>query len=185
MKRIVSILLALVLLSGCFFSLTSCESNKPEIPEGYQFLPDYPVSFAYPDNWSSGITDNVITLVNPTGKGNNITFAIEIKSTIYDNMTPDSFIELIKPTFDEMGMKISGVVIKERQTNGLDVTEVKYKATITGVSFEQTLFITTVGDYTYSITVTLVDDTMPNLVDTVFNSIYAKNTMEIIIDRIS
>lgn len=184
MKRFLSIILALVLLVGCTVSFTSCETNKPMIPEGYQFFPGYPVSFAYPDDWYSQVTEGVIVLINSTGKGNNITFAIEAKSTIYDNMTPESFTELIKPTFDQAGMKVSGIVITERETNNLEVTEVKYNATMAGLSLQQILFITTVGDYTYSVTVTLADNTIPNLPEIVFDSFYAKSPLELFVDMI-
>lgn len=171
MKKISSIALAALLVLGSMLAFASCKANAPEIPEGYQVYENGDLSFAYPENWTKDDSSTVL-LMNPTGIGNNITVVYEGKTDMYAEMTVETFDELLRPAFEAMGMTLSNVTVKQKTSNGLDVTEINYTAKFMGTTMEQTGFIVTVGDRTYTVTVTETtqDDT---LVSNVFNTLYA------------
>ena len=171
MKKIVCTLLSLLLLLGGALALVACNAaSAPEIPEGYQKFADDCLSFAYPENWKKS-TGSTVILTNPTGAGNNITVVYEPQTDLYKNMTAQTFIDTIKPSFDAVNMSIYGVSVTQTTSNGQDVTKINYTASLSGVTMEQTVFVITVDDRTYSVTVTETaqDDA---LVDTVFNTLY-------------
>lgn len=170
MRKISCIALAALLVLGSMLALASCGAKAPEIPEGYQVYENQGLSFAYPEDWTKTDGSTVI-LINPTGIGNNITVVYEGKTDMYAEMTAESFDELMRPTYEAMGMTLSNVTVNQKTSNGLDVTEINYTAKVMGVTMEQTAFITTIGDRTYTVTVTETtqDDT---LVSNVFNTLY-------------
>lgn len=173
MKRVVRLLLVTLLLLGCISGITACggAAKAPEIPEGYKAYDNGSLSFAYPEDWNAN-SGSVVTLVNPTGIGNNITVVQEAKTDMYDDLTAESFGTMMQPTYEAMGMKVSDVQVEKKTTNGLDVVQITYNAKLAGVSMSQTAFITTIGDSTYTVTVTetTADDV---LVSTVFETLYA------------
>lgn len=170
MKKILCITLATLLVLGSMLAFSACGAKAPEIPEGYQVYEDGSLSFAYPEDWTKNSGSTVI-LMNPAGVGNNITVVYEAKTDVYEKMTVESFNTDMKPAYEAMGMTVSNVSITNQETNGLDVVELSYTAKMMGVSMEQTAFITTIGDRTYTVTVTETtqDDT---LVSNVFNTLY-------------
>ncbi len=170
MKKILCIALATLLVLGSMLALAACGAKAPEIPEGYQVYEYDALSFAYPEDWNKTDGSTAI-LTNPTGVGNNITVVYEAKTDLFETMTVESFNELFKPTFEAMGMSVSNVTINQKTSNGLDVTEINYTATMVGMTMEQTLFVVTIGDRTYTVTVTEAtqDDT---LVSNVFKTLY-------------
>lgn len=169
MKKISCIALAALLVLGSMLALASCGAKAPEIPEGYQVYENGGLSFAYPEDWTK--TDgSTVLLINPTGIGNNITVVYESKYN-HKDLTLDTFNEQMKPSYEAMGMTVSNATVEHKTSNGLDVTEINYTAKMMGVTMEQTAFITTIGDRTYTVTVTETtqDDT---LVSNVFNTLY-------------
>ena len=170
MKKISCIALAVLLMLGSMLAFSSCNAKTPEIPEGYQVYENGGLSFAYPENWTKTDGSTVI-LINPTGIGNNITVVYEGKTDMYAEMTAESFNELLKPTYEAMGMTLSNVTVNQKTSNGLDVTEINYTAKVMDTTMEQTAFIATIGDRTYTVTITETtqDDT---LVSNVFNTLY-------------
>ena len=152
---------------------TDDKNEKPTIPDGYKLYDNGSISFAYPDDWS--MTDgSTVILINPEGYGNNITVVYEAKNTIYDDMTVEDFNELLKPSFEAMGFSVSNPevsIIKNKA--GVTVTKMTYTATVDGISMQQTIFVTTANNRSYSITVTETwnDD---ELVETVFNTLNVK-----------
>ncbi len=164
---------ALALALVCVCALVACggKVKAPEIPDGYQKYDNGALSFAYPADWSAN-SGSVVTLTNPSGAGNNITVVYEAKTDMYDDLTAESFGTMMQPTYEAMGMKISDVKVEKKTANGLDVVQITYNAKLAGVSLSQTAFITTVGDSTYSVTVTEMTED-DELVKTVFETLYA------------
>ena len=173
MKKIVSLLLALTLTIGLVCSLSSCSGgNAPELPDGCKRYENGYLSFAYPEDWSKQ-TGSVDMLVNPTGVGNNITVAYESKTNAYDNLTVESFNSTMKPAYESMGMSVSNVSISKGTTNNVDYVKLSYNARMSGVSMKQTAIITTIGNRTFSITITEVNSDA-KLISTVIDTLYAK-----------
>ena len=173
-KNILKGILALVLAVSCIGTLAACTMGTvkaPEIPEGYQTYDNGAISFAYPADWTAN-SGSVATLVNPTGTGNNITVVYEAKTDMYDDLTAESFGEMMRPTYEAMGMTISDVKVEKKTTNGLTVVEITYNAKVAGTPLSQTAFITTVGNSTYTVTVTEMTED-DELVRTVFETLYA------------
>ena len=171
MKKLSYVMAVLLLIVGCMAVLPGCDAAKePEVPEGYQLYKNNDLSFAYPEDWSAN-TGSVVTLMNPAGVGNNITVVYEAKTSVYDDLTVESFNTMMKPSYEAMGMKVSNVKVEKKTTNGTDVVQITYDAKMAGQSLAQTAYIVTSGEYTYSITVTEMtqDD---QLVTTVFETIY-------------
>lgn len=181
MKRIVCTLLALVLVLGCMFTMAACtgdnelkpketQKQKPEIPAGYTEYENGTISFAYPKNWT--VQDGSITILSDAATGNNITVVYEAKTDLYEGMTEDMFNTMLKPTLEAAGMAVSGVQINKVTANNLSVVKITYNAAIAGmVSMQQTLYIATIGESTYTVTVTEVAKDA-TLVATVQDTLY-------------
>ena len=171
MKMIVRALLALLLVLGVALSLAACSSTPPpEIPEGFQVFEDGYLSFAFPNSWEKTGASTVI-LTPPEGKGNNVTVVYEEKTDLYENMTVDDFNKTVKPSFDAVDMAVTDVTVEQTTSNGQNVTKLNYSASLSDVSMEQTTFVITIRDRTYSVTVTEInqDDL---LVRTVFDTLF-------------
>ena len=182
MKRTLSIVLVILIMICSVLSFSSCKKDKiPDIPLGYQFFPYYNVSFAYPSDWFVAQQDGVVVVMNPTGKGTNITFSYEIKTTLYENTTPDEFYELMKPNYEAVGGEISNVQIEKKTTNNIDVVCITYDTLMENGPMKQHLFVTTYEDLTYSVTVTVVGDD-DSIVDTVFSTLHIRSTWDMIKD---
>ena len=175
MKKLISLLLSLVLSIGCALSLTSCSATPPEVPEGYVLYENDDLSFAYPEGWVSQ-KGSITILASSLSGGNNITLAYEEKTDAYEDLTVESFNTLLKPSLESIGMSISGIVITEEKTNNVELTKITYDATVGNMKVYQTLFITTVGENTYTITITELNKDS-KLVDTVFKTLYSKESV--------
>lgn len=149
---------------------TSEETTAPVIPDGYKVYNDGYISFVYPDTWSKE-NGSVVTLSK--SNGNNITVVYEDKTDYYEKMTTAIFKTDLKPVYESMGMTISGEKVEQTSNgNGIKITKTSYSAIMNGVSMNQTAYVTTIGNRTYSVTVTEVTpDTA--LVNNVFNSLTA------------
>ncbi len=179
MKKILCALLALLLLIGCTFTFASCNTpndQKPNdtqqgeneddkkqeegedqkdivIPEDYVVYDDGKISFAYPKNWTK---QNGSVVILTGTNGNNITVVYEPKTDIYDNMTLESFNSMFKPAYESMGLTISNVKIQKTKTNGLNIVQISHNTKNATATMKQTQYVTTLGDRTYTITVTEV-----------------------------
>ena len=131
---------------------TTAETVEIDIPDGYQLFSDGYIAFVYPETWSKN--DGSVTILS-ADNGNNITITYEAKTDYYENMSLTKFNSELKPTYEAMGMSISDISVRHN-TNRNDVrtVELSYTVTVNEVSMEQTAFILTSGDRTYSINVT-------------------------------
>ena len=178
MKRIICALLALLLVFGCVFALTGCDGGKkeaetpkkPVIPTGYQEYKNEAISFAYPEGWEK--QEGSTTLLQEKATGNNITVAYEAKTDEYEKMTVDEFNKTLKPVLEAAGLSVSNVSIKKEKTNNLDLVKMAFNTTAMGVSMKQTILVATVGDRTYSVTVTEVKSDSA-LLSNVVKTLYA------------
>ena len=174
MKRFLCLSLALIMML-CSFALVACDDkddkapidsgednndnnntddkkDEPTIPEGYKLYDNGNISFAYPDDWT--ITDGSTVLIT-AGAGNNITVVYEAKTNMYEDMTMDDFNEMFVPAYEAMGMTVSNASVNSTTNdNDVKITKISYKATASGVTMKQTLYITTAGQRTYTVTVT-------------------------------
>lgn len=173
MKKTISMLLLLALTLCSVLAVSSCTADTPpEIPEGYKLYENSDLSFAYPEDWSMQ-SGSVVMLINPAGVGNNINVVYENKTDAYDDLTVESFNESLKPAYEAMGMRISNVAVSHETTNNVNYTKLSYSATVSGTKMKQTALIATIGNYTYSITITETNADA-ELVETVINTLYSK-----------
>lgn len=179
MKRIISLLISLILLMGCVFSLTSCYiSTAPKVPDGYKVYENFGISFAYPDDWSKE-GDIATMLMNPAGIGNNIVVLFEPKNDIYNNLTLESFNKKIRPSYEANGIIPLNVSISEGTTNNISYVMICYDTSVSGIDMQQTQIITTQGIFTHIVTITEVTDD-PALTETVISTLYARHLLPII-----
>lgn len=151
MKRLFSMFTALIMC----LCLASCgETKEVPIPEGYQVYDNGTISFAYPEGWTKQDGSTVI-LTDSEGSGNNITVVYENKNDMYASMDVEGFNTQLKPALEAMGMSVSNVTVTQtKNAGGVAITKLSYSASYMGVSMSQNLYITTVKDKTYTITVT-------------------------------
>ena len=169
MKKIICTALVSVMLLGCVLAFAAC--GGVDVPDGYTLYENNnDISFAYPEDWTVQ-EGSVVVIKSKTG--NNITLAYEPKTDMYDDMTVSTFNTTLKPMLENAGMSVSEVSVEHKTTNGLDVVEISYKAKMSGQTMDQTLFVVTVGERTYSISVTEVTADS-ELVQNVFNTISEK-----------
>lgn len=184
MKRILCTLLVLIVIcvgtNACGNETAPPETDLPETdqetevptPDGYAIYNNGSIAFAYPQDWT--ITDgSTVILVNPSGIGNNITVVYEAKNDFYKTMGVSDFETQMQPLFEQMGMAISNPSVEQTQNqSGIAITKITFSNTVSGVQMRQTMYISTVGDKTYTVTVT---ETTPDavLVETVFNTLKA------------
>ena len=142
---------------------------EPVIPTGYKKYSNDDISFAYPSDWS--ITNGSSTIFKGTKNGNNITLVYEDKTDYYEKLTVQKFNSEMKPMYANMGMSVSNASVSQTSNGtGLKITKIAFNNAMSGTTIKQTQFITTVGNKTYTITVSeFVSDS--TLVNNVFNSI--------------
>lgn len=188
MKKLLCVLSAVLLLTGCLF-LTACGNNNPApsnpasnpssstsseppaVPNGYKLYDNGALAFAYPSDWTAD-NEEIVTLMNPDGVGNNITVTTEPKTDYYESITAKSLEDSMNESYQEYGMTVSGTTIEKKSTNGLNVVVVAFTTSYGGQTMKQTGYIVTIGNYTYSVTVTetTADST---LLSNVFNTLHA------------
>ena len=131
---------------------TTAETVEINIPDGYQLFSDGYIAFVYPETWSRN--DGSVTILS-ADNGNNITITYEAKTDYYEDMSLTKFNSELKPTYEAMGMSISDISVRhDTNRNDVRTVELSYTVTVNEVSMEQTAFILTSGDRTYSINVT-------------------------------
>ena len=189
MKRLTAILLAIMLICTGALAFSSCNgaddsaeskteaATKPqpkpaEVPDGYKEYNNGDISFAYPSSWV--LTDGSTVLISEKADGgNNITVAYEATNEIYKDLTTDKYLELVKPSLDAMGMKVSGVTITQTK-NEYDqgITKITQTMTVSSVTMSQTLYVINSNGRSYTVTVTEVTKDA-NIVKNVFDTLVA------------
>lgn len=176
MKKIVLTLSALLILILAF-AMTSCGgttettteavtttteapvTTEAPLPEGYTLYDNGDISFAYPEKLSK--TDGSTVILTDMTTGNNITVVYEAKTDMYETLDNNGYKTMFKPVFESMGMTISKYNVEQiaKNAKGIAITKVTHTASVEGTSMEQTMLITTVGNKTYTVTVTeMVND---------------------------
>jgi len=139
-------------------------TTKAPLPAGYTLYDNGDISFAYPEKLSK--TDGSTVILTDMTTGNNITVVYEGKNDLYAKMDNDDYAELFKPMFEAMGISVSNYHVEQitKNANGISLTKITHTASTQGSSMDQTLLITTVGNKTYTVTVTEVvnDDAFVN-----------------------
>ena len=187
MKKLLITLTVMLLLVFALFVMNACGNTAETtatttettteapvtdapIPTGYTKYDNGDITFAYPKDWTK---QSGSTTVLAGTNGNNITIAYEEKNPYYASMTLSDFNNELKPALESMGLTISNAAVSQtKNAADLAITKISYKATVAGVSMKQTLYITTVGNKTYTVTVTEVQ-TDETLLKTVFNTLNA------------
>ena len=170
MKKTVCMLLTCVFVLGLVFVMNACgseEKKEIEIPEGYTVYENGDISFAYPKDWTK--TDG--STVTLTGKdGNNVTVVYENKNDMYEKMTTESYKTDMIPFYEQMGLTVTNAKVEQAQTNGLSITKITHIMNMNGTKMDQTQYIATVGEKTYTVTVTEIKSDA-ELVQTVFDTL--------------
>lgn len=147
---------------------TTPTAQTPALPEGYQAYNNGAITFAYPEDWTSTDGSTVILL---GADGNNITIVYEEENPLYASMTLETFNEQMAPALEAMGITLSNAALTQTENeNGLAITKIRYTASVMEVTMGQTMYITTVGGKTYTVTITEVVDA-PVLLQTVFDTL--------------
>ena len=171
MKKVLCMLLIFTMVLAGAFALCSCEGKAAVIPEGYIAYENKDLSFAYPSDWTKNEGSTTI-LINPTGVGNNITVVYEAKTDLYEKSTEDEIEKIFSQTMNTYGFRVSDFKLSQTKNDFVDkITKMTCTTTAENSSvMKQTMFVVTVGDRTYTITVT-ESTADQELVDTVFNTL--------------
>ena len=141
-------------------------------PAGYTLFENDALSFAYPKGWAK--QDGSVVILQDAVTGNNITVVSESKNAFYDTMTIQDFEAQMKPVYEAMGMTVENVKLERKENaQGLKVLMISYDNTTQGMSMKQTQYVTTIGAYSYTVTVTEVAADA-ELAQTVFDTLAAK-----------
>ena len=142
------------------------------IPDGYVVYENDALSFAYPKDWVK--QDGSIVILQDAATGNNITVVSESKNAFYDTMTLKDFDTQMKPAYEAMGMTVENVKLERKTTaTGMKILVVSFDNTTQGMTMTQTQYVTTIGDYSYTVTVTEVTPDA-TLVQNVFETLSKK-----------
>lgn len=142
------------------------------VPTGYTVFENDTLSFAYPKGWAK--QDGSVVILQDAATRNNITVVSESKNAFYDTMTIQDFETQMKPAYEAMGMTVDNVKLERKENaQGLKVLVMSFDNTTQGVSMKQTQYVTTIGAYSYTVTVTEVTADA-ELVQTVFDTLTAK-----------
>ena len=141
-------------------------------PAGYMLFENDALSFAYPKEWAK--QDGSVVILQDAATSNNITVVSESKNAFYDTMTIQDFETQMKPVYEAMGMTVDNVKLERKENaQGLKVLVMSFDNTTQGVSMKQTQYVTTIGAYSYTVTVTEVAADA-EMVQTVFDTLTAK-----------
>ena len=132
---------------------TTAATTTVPAPDGYKLYAKDGISFAYPENWNKDDSTGIASA--PNGQ-KNIVVTYEEATTMYDNLTADQFYAMFAPMYEQLGWTISNVSAKTVTTNGLTVHVYSFETVLPQPSAPmiQTLFLTTVGNRTYSVSLT-------------------------------
>lgn len=186
MKKLLCMLLILTMILMGTLAVCSCEeksddtneaskskSHKGEavIPEGYIAYKNDDLSFAYPSDWTKN-DGSVTMLMNSTGAGNNITVVYEAKTDLYEKSTEEELKAIFAQAMNAYGFSVSDFKLSQTKNDFVDkITKMTCTTTSTNTTtMRQTMFVVTVGNRTYTITVT-ESTADQELVDTVFNTL--------------
>lgn len=185
MKRLLCMLLILAMTLTGALALCSCDKGEDAketdekkteapktvvIPEGYTKFDNGDLSFAYPSDWKK--TEGSLTqLINSTGAGNNITVVYEAKTDLYEKSSEAELKNLFSQSMSAVGMSISNFKLSQTKNDFTDkITKMTCTTSIGASSMKQTMLVVTVGERTYTITITEANADQA-LVDNVFNTL--------------
>ena len=150
-------------------SMLSTTAASDSIPEGYKLYSNGTISFAYPEAWTK--TEGSMDMLVDANTGNNIIVAYENKNEIYKTLTTADFDTVFKPGLEAQGLTVANGTIAQEKAGELDVTVISFDTTTsTGASMKQILNVVTVGELTYSVTITETVS-VPALHSTFMNSL--------------
>lgn len=134
---------------------TSTTASTSPAPAGCTLCVLDGIVFAYPEEWAVATSNGYTQITSPNQLSNIVVNPIE-KTTLYDNLTAQQFTDIMSESLSNEGMTMSDVTANTVTSNGLSVNIYSYNATVAAynVSMAQTLFVVTVGETTYSITLT-------------------------------
>ncbi|MBQ4120840.1 MAG: hypothetical protein IJD35_02370 [Clostridia bacterium] len=172
MKKIIVTLAVLLLLVASLAVMTACGgttettaatttteapvTTEAPLPEGYTLYDNGDISFAYPEGFVKQDGSTVILADMTTG--NNITVVYEAKTDMYETLDNNGYKTMFKPIFEAMDMTVTNYAVEQiaKNATGISLTKITHTASTQGKTMEQTMLITTVGNKTYTVTVTEV-----------------------------
>ena len=195
MKRLLTCLLAFVLVLTCLFAMTACgEKEEPKkeseaedtssaesaesTPEAYKPAKGYKlysksgISFAYPENWE--IEDDVI--IDENGNNINMTYSAASKADaeVFRTLSNDTFMELMGNLYEAMGMSVSNHNVKTvTNASGVEVISCEFSLSIEDIEMNMCQFIILGEKKHYTITITEMTD-----VDAVIAEVLKSITIE-------
>lgn len=186
MKRLLTCLLALILVLTCVFAMTACgekEDPKKEseaedtssvesaesaesaesTPEAYKPAKGYKlysksgISFAYPEDWE--IEDDVIIDENGNNINMNYSAASKAEAEVFRTLSNDTFMELMGNLYEAMGMSVSNHNVKTvTNASGVEVISCEFSLSFEGIEMNMCQFIILGEKKHYTITITEMTD---------------------------
>ena len=135
--------------------ITPAENTGAE--DGLKTYTNGDISFAYPAAWVGTESGGVVTLTS--GSGNNITIVSEPSNDAYMAMTAEDFGKELQPVFEMMGLSMNNITLNvTKNRNGIAMVVISYDLEMENFWMCQTLYIVTVGEKTYTVTVTEAEE---------------------------
>ena len=149
---------------------TAAVTTAPKAPAGYKLYSGDGFYVAYPETWAdSGLTSMILFQNASTGSSFNV--VSEAKTDVYDNMTVASFNSTYKPIYEQMGMDVSNAKVDYKTIDGVKVLNISFDVVASGVSMKMAQFVFTLGESTYSITVSQVGGVDNGVINAMFDSL--------------
>ncbi len=189
LKKILSIVLAMLVCLSLTFALTGCDKENSSssqevssssqeveyvIPYGYKEYVYWQgeLSFAIPSMWyaedSAFVT--IIMGVNGLFGSNNITITKEPITMEYKNLTNENFAEKLGDPLQSQGIYATNPRVEQKNNGAEDITVIQYDAGSNGVSFKQYIYAVNSSIATYNIVITLEtsdDELLQNVYDSI------------------
>jgi len=130
---------------------TAATTTTLSAPDGCKLYAEDGIVFAYPEDWTEA--SDIISA--PNGQ-KNITVVYEDATTMYDGLSADQFSAMFAPAYEQLGWSMANVTAKVETSNGLSINVYSFETTLPqpSATMIQTVFIVTIGERTYSITLT-------------------------------
>ena len=133
------------------------EAPAPSIPNGYKLYNGEGFTVAYPSTWENVGTEEM-DMYRDAVSGDNFNVVSEEKTDIYDNMTLESFNTEYIPVYESIGMVVTNAKLEHKTVEGIKVLYLTFDVSVESVNMNMGQCSFTVGDKTYTVTVTQVTD---------------------------
>ena len=183
MKKIISLILVILFMVSCAYSLSSCGNlNLPSIPKGYKRYHNGYISFCYPDGWQRMVSGIYDLIKCPTGNGNNILVTYEDETDDEDYTPSYSYSydgNMLKICLGGSTIKLADFSVTEGVVNDTKIVKLSYYVGESQPNvrrLRQNIIITTVEERTFMVIISEIDYD-DDLADTIVNTFCADRSV--------